>query len=445
MSVHLWYPMEQVPPKEMVVLSRLEVFRGNILFTEVPERFTVLERGYVVVEEGKVREVASSLPADCADVPLKDLGDRLLVPSFMDLHIHGPQYAYNGLGMDEELVGWLDRYAFPEEAKFADPDYAKRIYSRVIHTLWRYGTTRAVFFSSLHKEGTKVLLDLLAESGMGGYVGKVNMDRNSPDFLVETTERSLADTEEIAAEYATKYEMVKPIITPRFIPTCTMPLMEGLGDIAARYNLPVQTHLSEAVCEMEWSRELHPDYAYDGQLYDHCGLFGQTPTVMAHCIFSPEEEISIMAERGIFAAHCPYANLNVSGGMMPVRKFLNAGVPVGLGSDIAGGHVFSLSNVMSVAVCVSKMVWHQSGKELAPLTTPEVFYMGTKGGGAYFGKVGSFEPGYDFDALVIDDSSLGDNGRSLQERIQRFIYTGDDRQIVERYARGRKLEEPEIL
>jgi guanine deaminase len=131
--------------------------------------------------------------------------------------------------------------------------------------------------------------------------------------------------------------------------------------------------------------------------------------------------------------------------MMPVRKFLDAGIPVGLGSDIAGGHVFSLSNVMSVAVCVSKMVWHQSGKELAPLTTPEVFHMGTKGGGAFFGKVGSFEPGYDFDALVIDDSDLGDNGRSLEERLQRYIYTGDDRQIVERYVRGNRLEEPEII
>lgn len=426
-------------------MSTFTAFRGQILYSSVPEKFETLEKGYVIVQDGKIKEVVSTPGDKYRDAELVDFGDRLLIPSFMDLHIHAPQYAYNGLGMDEELVGWLDKYAFPEEAKFADPDYAKKLYSRVVHDLWKNGSTRAVIFGSLHKEATKILMDLLIESGLGGFVGKVNMNRNSPDFLIETTEQSLADTEEIAREYADSSDMVKPCITPRFIPSCTLDLMEGLGDIAARYNLPVQTHLSEALAEVEWSRQLHPEFEYDGAVYDRCGLFGQTPTIMAHCLFCPEDEIRIMAERGIFAVHCPYANLNVSGGMMPMRKLLDAGVPVGLGSDIAGGHVFSLSNVMSIAVCISKMVWHQSGKEYKPLTTPEAFYLGTKSGGSLFGKVGSFEPGYDFDALVIDDSELGDSGRSLEERLQRYIYTGDDRQIVERYVRGRKIEEPEIL
>lgn len=426
-------------------MSALTAFRGQILYTSVPEKFETFEKGYVIVEEGKVQTVVSTLSEDHKAAEIVDFGDKLLIPSFMDLHIHAPQYAYNGLGMDEELVGWLDRYAFPEEAKFSDPDYARKIYSRVVHDLWKYGSTRAVVFGSLHKEATRILLDLLIESGLGGFVGKVNMNRNSPGFLIETTEQSLADTEEIAREYANRSDMVKPCITPRFIPSCTLDLMEGLGDIAERYNLPVQTHLSEAVAEVEWSRQLHPEFEYDGAVYDHCGLFGQTPTIMAHCLFCPEDEIRIMAERGIFGVHCPYANLNVSGGMMPMRKLLDAGVPVGLGSDIAGGHVFSLSNVMSMAVCISKMVWHQSGKKYKPLTTPEAFYLGTKSGGSLFGKVGSFEPGYEFDALVIDDSELGDSGRSLEERLQRYIYTGDDRQIVERYVRGRKIREPEIV
>jgi guanine deaminase len=426
-------------------MSTITAYRGQILYTSVPQKFETLERGYVVVEDGRVKEVLSSLEEKYRDAEIVDLGDKLLVPSFMDLHIHAPQYAYNGLGMDEELVGWLDKYAFPEEARFADPHYARKLYSRVIHDLWKNGSTRAVIFGSLHKEATKILMDLLIDSGMGGFVGKVNMNRNSPDFLIETTEQSLADTEEIAREYAGRSDMVKPCITPRFIPSCTLDLMEGLGDIAARYDLPVQTHLSEAVAEVEWSRQLHPEFSSDGALYDHCGLFGQTPTVMAHCLFCPDDEVKMMSERGIYAVHCPYANLNVSGGMMPIRELLDAGVPVGLGSDIAGGHVFSLSNVMSIAVCISKMVWHQSGKKYRPLTTSEAFYLGTKSGGALFGKVGSFEPGYEFDALVIDDSELGDNGRSLEERLQRYIYTGDDRQIVERYVRGKRIEEPRII
>ncbi|HAE91113.1 MAG TPA: guanine deaminase, partial [Tissierella sp.] len=156
-----------------------------------------------------------------------------------------------------------------------------------------------------------------------------------------------------------------------------------------------------------------------------------------------DEEIELMAQNGVYAAHCPYSNYNLSSGIMPVRKFLNKGVSVGLASDISGGNSLSIPNIIAGTIQASKMTWLNTGEELAPLTFSEGFFLGTKGGGSFFGKVGSFEKGYDFDALIIDDSTLSDiDELTIEERLQRFIYIGDDRHIMERYVQGVKIEEP---
>ena len=164
---------------------------------------------------------------------------------------------------------------------------------------------------------------------------------------------------------------------------------------------------------------------------------------MAHCIYNTDEEIELMAENGVYAAHCPYSNYNLSSGIMPVKKFLDMGVPVGLASDISGGNSLSMMSIIAGAIQASKMKWLETNKELAPLTFSEGFYLATKGGGSFFGKVGSFEEDYDFDALVIDDSSLSDiKELTIEERLQKFIYIGDDRNIIARYVKGRKIEKP---
>ncbi|WP_372450510.1 amidohydrolase family protein [Clostridium chauvoei] len=179
------------------------------------------------------------------------------MPGFIDLHFDAPQFANLGLGLDKELIPWLKNYAFPEEAKFKDVNYAKNIYINVIKEIWKQGTTRVVLFSSLHKEGTRVLFDLLIKSGLGAYVGKVNMDRNSPEYLIEDTNQSISDTEDIIKEYIDKSDLVKPIITPRFVPSCTPELMKKLGELSEKYDLLIQSHLSENHLEIEWIKELH--------------------------------------------------------------------------------------------------------------------------------------------------------------------------------------------
>lgn len=424
----------------------LKAYKGNIIFTESLEKFTILEKGYVVVNNNKVQGTFETLPSEYSDVEVVDYGDKMIIPGFVDIHLHAPQFSNRGIGLDKELLPWLETYTFPEEAKFADVDYAKKVYSRLVHELWRFGTTRSVVFGTIHNEATSVLMDLFIEAGLGAFVGKVNMDRNSPDFYIEDTDQSLKDTEEMLKAYADKSPIVKPIVTPRFVPSCTGGLMCKLGELAKEYNVPVQSHLSENKGEIAWVKELHPDQKNYADVYNSFQLFGQQPTVMAHCVHNNDEEIKLMAKNEVFVAHSPDSNFNLSSGIAPVRKYIEFGVNVGLASDISGGHELSIPQCMVSAVQGSKMRWVYLEDQYAQLSTPEVFYIATKGGGKLFGKVGSFEPEYEFDALVIDDSNIPDvNKRSLSERIERYIYLGDDRNIVERFVAGKKLAEPKII
>lgn len=422
--------------------NNTKVYKGHIIFTESPEKFKIVENGFIIVENNKVKKVAAKLPEEYKKIDVKDFGNKLIIPGFVDLHLHAPQFPNAGLGLDKELLPWLEEYTFPEEAKYKDTAYAKKVYSRVVEELWKNGTTRAVIFASIHKEATSLLFDLLVEAGLGAYVGKVNMDRNCPDIIVEDTKQSLKDTREYLERHVGKSKLVKPIITPRFVPTCSVEILEELGKMAKEFDVPIQSHLSENTGEVEWVKELHPEHKNYASVYNCYDLFGQKPTVMAHCIYNTEEEVALMKNNEVYVAHCPHSNLNLSSGIMPVRHFLDNGVNMGLGSDISGGHKISISSVMAVSAQVSKIKWLETNKKLTPLTTSEVFYLGTKGGGQFFGKVGSFQEGYEFDALVIDDSNFFGDGLTLEERLQRFIYLGDDRNIAERYVAGNKVDKP---
>lgn len=419
-----------------------KVYKGNIVYSPSIEQLTTMENGYLIVNKDAVVGTYQQLPEEYQSCEVEDFGHRLVLPGFVDLHFHAPQFANRGLGLDKELLPWLEEYTFPEESKFKDLSYAKEIYPQVVHALWKNGTTRSVIFASVHKESTKYLLDLFMESGLGAFVGKVNMDRNCPDFIVEDSEASLSETLEIIQEYANKSKLVHPILTPRFVPTCSTPLMEKLGSFAMDHKVFIQSHISENQGEVDWVKELHPESVDYASIYHQYGLFGHQPTIMAHCVFNTEKEIELMAKSGVYAAHCPNANYNLASGIMPVRSFLDKGVSVGLGTDVGAGHQVSIPKVMTAAVQASKIKWLESGKTLEPLKLSEVFYLGTKGGGKFFGKVGSFEPEYAFDALIIDDQELGTLDLSLRERLERYLYIGDDRQIEKRFVAGNEVFEP---
>ncbi|MCD8362083.1 MAG: amidohydrolase family protein [Lachnospiraceae bacterium] len=419
------------------------VLKGDICYSKSLGELTTLEQGFLVCEDGLVAGVYERLPERFAGVPLQDFGHQLIIPGLVDLHVHAPQYSYRGMHMDLELLDWLNHYTFPEEAKYTDTDYARKRYPVFVDDLRRSATTRACIFATVHVPATEILMDLLERSGLRTMVGKVNMDRNAPDYLCEeSAEVSAQETVEWVKDCRKRYRNTKPILTPRFTPSCTDALMENLKMIQMRYGLPLQSHLSENLSEIEWVKELCPQAEFYGDAYDRFGLFGvDCPTVMAHCVYSDEREIRRMKENGVFIAHCPESNMNVSSGIAPVRRFLEEGLHVGLGSDVAGGADLSIFTAMMHAIQASKLRWRLVDESLRPLSAAEAFYLGTKGGGAFFGKVGSFEPGYEFDAVVLDDSRIADPREyKILDRLERFIYLHQEQDVKAKYVAGRELQ-----
>ena len=217
------------------------VLHGNIIDSESPERLRVAADSYLVCEEGRCTGVFSALPERFSGLPLTDFGDRLILPGMTDLHLHAPQFAFRGLGMDLELLDWLNAHTFPEEAKYADLSYAALAYGQFVDCLRRSATTRAVVFGTVHPAATTLLMELLEASGLVSYVGKVNMDRDCPEALREAdAAASLAATEQWLA--SARFAHTKPILTPRFTPACTDELMAALGKISAEKGLYVHTY-----------------------------------------------------------------------------------------------------------------------------------------------------------------------------------------------------------
>lgn len=416
------------------------VLIGNYIWADGPENLRLVPRGRGVCDEnGKCAGVFDTLPAEYKNLPRRDMGEALIVPGYSDLHTHAAQYRHMGLGMDLQLIGWLDELTYPEEARFRDADYARQVYTPFAEELRRGFTTRACIFASAHREGTEVLMELLDGTGLQTLVGKVNMDANAPDYIREQSAQwALADTERWLAETAEKYENTKPILTPRFAPSCTQPLLAGLGKLREKWNVPVQSHLDETPDEVAWVRELFPQSAHYAAVYDDVGLLSGK-TVMAHCVYLTEPECAVMKERGSFIAHCPASNANVRSGIAPIRKYMDMGLNIGMGTDISGGHTLDMAETVRQALSASRLLWRMGDEKYAHLTAGEAFYLATAGGGAYFGKVGKFQPGYDFDAVAVDDNSWRTENDDLDRRFQKMIYAAGDRNVTGKYVAGKRL------
>ena len=425
------------------------VVKGNICQAKTPEALDLHENAYAVCVDGVSRGVFQTLPEEYTSLPLYDYEGALIFPGMVDLHVHAPQYAFRGMCMDLELMDWLNRYTFPEEEKYEDLEYAKKAYSMFVDALKNGATTRSCIFATRHRYATELLMELMEDSGLVSYVGKVNMDREASEALTE-------DSADISA-YTTfgwinatkdRFESTKPILTPRFIPCCTDKLMEELREIQMAYGIPVQSHLSESKGEIDFVKFLRPDNAFYGDAYNEYDLFGKNDdidtdvkTVMAHCVWSTDEEVELMRKNGVFVAHCPASNMNLTSGIAPIRKYLDLGLRIGLGSDVAGGHSDSIFRAITDAIQVSKMYFRMVNEDYKPLVFSEAFYLATKGGGEFFGKVGSFEEGYEFDAIVMDDSRIPHPQElTLAERAERAVYLGlDEKGIGAKFVAGRKI------
>lgn len=426
------------------ILDKRFILKGNICHTPRMGGLDIHENGCIVCENGVCRGVFDEVPARYAGLPVIDCTDKLVLPGMVDLHIHAPQFAYRGTGMDYELMEWLERVAFPEESRYADAAYALRAYAQFADRLKASATTRAVIFGTVHAAATLILMDCMENSGLVSYVGKVSMDRNAPPALIEDHSGGVGeDTRKFIKESLHRdYRRTRPIVTPRFAPGCSDALMAALGEIRRAYDLPVQSHLSENPAEVEMVSTLEPDAEFYGDAYDRYGLFGRDGnTAMAHCIYSTPPEVERMKRNGVWVVHCPSSNMNVASGIAPIRRYMEQGLRVALGSDVAGGTMESMFRAVTDAIQVSKLYWRYLDSDARPLSFPEALYLATRGGGSFFGKVGSFEAGYAFDALVLDDSSEPTpRPLPIENRLERAFYLGLDRGgIVMKFVDGKRI------
>ncbi|ORZ23306.1 hypothetical protein BCR42DRAFT_404456 [Absidia repens] len=381
------------------------------------------------------------LPGDTKVHYLSDF--QFIIPGLIDTHIHAPQYPFTGTCTDLPLTEWLNKYTFPCEGKFEDTEWAKTVYNALVRRLLRNGTTTAVYFASIHLEATQILADTTLALGQRSLVGLVSMDRNAPDKYVDTTETAIAKAEKFIQYCLQKQQPTRliPVITPRFIPTCTIPLLEQLGGLAKKYNVPVQSHISESKDEVAFVHALHPDVESDTTLFDDCGLLTNR-SIMAHGVHLSDKDVQTMAQRGSGVAVCPLSNAYFANGLFSATRFFQQHqLKMGLGTDVAGGYSPSMMNSMRQAV-ISSSFWQDPALQVDWKTA---LYMATLGGADMIGLgdvIGSFAESKQLDALMIDLRTPNSPidllwDESIELLVEKFINVGDDRCIIDVIVGGK--------
>ncbi len=419
--------------------SRYRAYRGNVIYSQNKDTLVSKENSYILVLDGQVKEICSQLPENFPKDNIIDWGSNLIIPGFCDMHVHAPQFLQRGIGMDRELLDWLNTYTYPNEAKFKDKDHARKVYSLFVDELLRQGTLHVNCFPSIHYEASEILFDILKQKGLFAFTGKLNMDQNSPEYYIEDTEQSIIDTERFIEQHQ-EAGNVRTSIVPRFTITCSEKLLAGLGRLSQKYGVPVHSHMCEAVNEMNVCKELFPNFKNGADIFYQNNLLGQSPTIMAHCIFMDDDVLKLMRNPNCMAVHCPDATANINaGGIMPVKKLLELGINLAIGSDIGSGASLSIAKGIASTIQHSK-IRNMFDPEWEAVNLAEAFYMATRSGGRYFENVGAFDEGYCFNAIVIDDSNMYGEELTPVERLERFCYAGDDRNIIMRYILGKEVE-----
>ena len=420
--------------------QRYHVLHGSIVTVPALGKIDAIESGYIVLDgDGVIEGVFETLPERFRTAQISDFGNALIMQSFADMHLHAPQYPMLGMGMDLPLLDWLNTYTFRTESYFRDPEYAREHYAQLADRLVDYGTTRVCMFSSIHTDATLILMEELERRGITGFVGKVNMDRNSADYYIETAEESKRETLRWL-DACDRFAKIRPMLTPRFTPSCSNELMEWLGKLANERDLPVQSHLSENTSEIELVRSLHPDCAQYWETYSKYGLW-KPGTLMAHCVHSDAREREAIRTHGVTVVHCADSNINICSGVAPIRTMLDEGINVVLGSDIAGGAHLSMLNVIQMSIRASKIKRIESEWQTPFLSVAEGYYLGTTAGALYFGAQPGFRKGDKLHAVVIDDREYPDTDRlTLKERFDRAVYIAEPKDIVAVYGEGKRLK-----
>lgn len=388
----------------------------------------------------------------------------------VDTHIHASQYPNAGIFGKSTLLDWLNTYTFPLESSLSSMEKARKVYSRCVGRTLSHGTTTAAYYATIHVESTNLLADLCLSMGQRAFIGRVCMDTMAPDYYLDESPDSAIANTKATIEHIKKidptYSIVSPIITPRFAPACTSALLHRLGALQKETGLPCQTHISENHGEIALVKELFPDHGSYTDVYEAHGLLGPK-TILAHAVHLSDEERNLIKARDAKISHCPASNSAITSGAARVRWLLDAGITVGLGTDMSGGYSPSILEAVRQAGLVSRHV-AMGGDDRAKLSIEEVLYLATRGGAKVVGleeKVGGFAVGMEWDAQLIGLGMVGDKGQvtgsltgssadqgpvdvfgweTWEERIAKWVYNGDDRNTLAVWVKGRLVHERKV-
>ena len=443
-----------------------KVLKATLFQAPAPGEIDAIEDALVTIDEAGIISEVLKPGASTYDSVLKDASrsHRLveagrqgyLLPGFVDLHIHAPQFPQLGKALDVPLEVWLQKHTFPLEARYADTAYARQVYERLVDTLLANGTTTAVYFGTTHLEATSVLAQICLAKGQRALIGKVAMDdpAECPDYYRDASaEEALSLTRQfidiVQAMPGNDAGIVRPVITPRFIPSCTHALLEGLGALTRETGCHVQTHCSES----DWEHGFVLDRygRTDSFALDDLGLLTRH-TVLAHGNFITPDDMALIKERGAGVAHCPLSNVYFSNAVFPLRRALDKGLRVGLGTDIAGGPSASLIESCRSAVSSSRLLEDgvdpslsagERGVEESRIDFRQAFYLATAGGGDVLDlPIGQFKPGYQFDAVLINTENpsspifIEDADDALDDRLQKIVMTATRANIEKTWVAG---------
>ena len=434
-----------------------DIYRANFFHSPAKGQIERIDDAFLLIEDGAIASVVTSQDyrwQELQNEPATDLRDQgFLLPGFVDLHIHAPQFPQLGQALDVPLEVWLQTHTFPLEARYKDLDYADGVYRTLVRTLLANGTTTAMYFATIHNPASLRLAEICLEMGQRALVGRVAMDLadECPDFYRDASaEESVALTEEFIAAVpglaGNHTGLVKPVITPRFIPSCSDKALQGLGDMAHRTGAHVQTHCSES--DWEHGHVLARCGKTDTEALAEFGLLGRH-TILAHSNFITDDDMDMIRKRGAGVAHCPLSNVYFSNAVFPLRRALEKGLHVGLGTDISGGPSASLLDSVRMSIAASRMMEDgvdaksQAGERGTPdsrIDFRTAFWLATRGGGEALDlPVGCFTPGNQFDAILVrlPEEYHGDEDAAGDALLQKIVMLATRESIHATFVAGR--------
>ncbi|MEP2654018.1 MAG: guanine deaminase [Paraglaciecola sp.] len=368
-----------------------------------------------------------------------DLSGKLILPGFIDSHLHFPQTEMLA-SFGEQLLDWLTDYTFPVERKFENKEYASRIAKVFLKQLYRHGTTTGMVYSSVHKQATDALFEEAQQNDMLLIAGKVCMDRHCPEWLQDTAASAQRDTADLIDTWHNNGRL-KYAITPRFAPTSTPEQLHTLGELAQQYpDVYIQTHLSENHNEIAWVKELFPERKNYLDVYDHYNLL-RKGAVFGHGIHLEQSEWQRLRETQASIAFCPTSNLFLGSGLFDLAKAQQENVPVMLATDVGGGTSFSMLKTLSEAYKICQL----KGNQMDPM---QGLYLMTQGAALTLGlddKIGNLNQGSDADFVVLDPefdeltALRFENHRTPQDLIFALSMLADDRAISATYVAGKPV------